>query len=144
MVENYFNDIKSLIDKLKDVEFDCVLGVIRGGYIPAEAISRYFNREFCIVDVKSYFGDKQGDLFVRGKIGEPFGRVLIVDDLVDSGKTLEFLKTSLESKGLTAITAVLWNKVNNERKFQVDYSVRNAPCDEWITQPMEQMFDNRS
>ena len=66
-------------------------------------------------------------------MGKP--KILIVDDLIDSGETLKYL---LE-KYPNSKTAVIWNK-EVKRGIEPDfYSVKVK--NEWIVQPME-VFDD--
>lgn len=85
-------DIKSLIGQLKDLQFDIIVGVNRGGCLPAVILSHalkipvtmidYSTRDGINVHPKSlyrYFED----------LSEEFTDILIVDDLVDSGKSIQ-------------------------------------------------------
>lgn len=141
MVIEYFKNIRKLIDLLQDENFDCVLGVVRGGYIPSEAISRFYGKDLCLIRISSYNESSRGDITNHGVIGKPHGRVLIVDDLVDSGCSLKYVCEYVESLGLSYKTAVIWNKVDESRDVQPDYFVLNVPLGEWIIQPMEQLFE---
>lgn len=84
-------DIKSLIEQLKGQQFDLIVGVNRGGCLPAVVLSHalkipvtmidYSTRDGVNISPKSlyrYFED----------LSEEIGDILIVDDLVDSGKSL--------------------------------------------------------
>lgn len=87
-------------------------------------------------------GRVQGDLDIARYIttpkGEIAGRVLLVDDLADSGLTLkaviEQLRTSYPP--ITDLrSAVIWTK--GISCFQADYSVEQLPTNPWIHQPFE-------
>ena len=131
------DDVSKLVEIVGSADFDCVLGIVRGGYIPAEAISRKYKKDFCIMRVKIYEGRTQTEPVIIGTIGDPHGRVLVVDDLIDSGETIRFVKNYLKNKGLEVITAVIWNKEDNARDVQADYCVKNVNKEDWIIQPME-------
>lgn len=132
----YIRLVMSLIEQLKDVEFDCVLAVVRGGYIPGEIISRAFNKPLVVTRLSSYNNGVKGEVRDLGTIGAPFGRILIVDDLVDSGDSLRYLKNKYKN----SVSAVLWNKAKN-RDVEPDYYAVKADAG-WITQPMD-MFNKR-
>jgi uncharacterized protein len=70
--------------------------------------------------------------------GEIAGRVLLVDDLADSGHTLNQVVQLLKTK-YPAITelrsAVIWTK--GLSTFTPDYSVEFLPTNPWIHQPFE-------
>ena len=68
----------------------------------------------------------------------PTGKVLLVDDLADTGHTLnavlELLRTSY--KPITELrSAVIWTKALS--KISPDYSVEFLPTNPWIHQPFE-------
>lgn len=130
-VDSYLQLVLHLAEQLEHVEFDCVLAVARGGYVPGEIISRIFDKPLFITRLSSYTGKLHGEVSDLGTIGEPFGRILVVDDLVDSGDSLRYLKMKYPG----CVTAVLWNKAKN-RDIEPDfYSARVR--DGWITQPMD-------
>lgn len=136
-LETYFKLIDDLILKIRESQFkpDCVVGVVRGGYIPSEAISRALKVPLVLVRASSYSDkSKIGSPVISEFIGKPFGKVLIVDDLVDSGETLLQVKEIL--KDFNPKTAVIWTKKDNI----ADFFVKRVEPETWIEQPME-MFD---
>ena len=70
--------------------------------------------------------------------GELAGRVLLVDDLADSGVTLRAVVERL--RGMPAITelrsAVIWTK--GVSSYMPDYYVELLPTSPWIHQPFEE------
>jgi hypoxanthine phosphoribosyltransferase len=87
-------------------------------------------------------GMTQGHLDIAKYIttpqGEIAGRVLLVDDLADSGHTLDAVVRMLRDRysPITELrTAVIWTKARST--FQADYSVEFLPTDPWIHQPFE-------
>jgi hypoxanthine phosphoribosyltransferase len=70
--------------------------------------------------------------------GELAGRVLLVDDLADSGVTLKAVVERLRT--MPAITelrsAVIWTKAVST--YQPDYTVERLPTSPWIHQPFEE------
>jgi uncharacterized protein len=124
--------------------FDQILCLARGGMRPGDVLSRIFDKPLSIMSTSSYradHGTKQGHLDIARYIttphGEISGRVLLVDDLADSGVTLEQVVKRL--KELHAIselrTAVLW--VKGASVFKPDYFVDHLPTSPWIHQPFE-------
>ena len=66
------------------------------------------------------------------------GRVLLVDDMVDSGHTLQAVYEELPRRFPHIVeirTAVLWWKACSV--FKPDYSVEYLPDNPWIHQPFE-------
>ena len=76
-------------------EFDQILCLARGGMRPGDVLSRVFDKPLAIMSTSSYRADAgtiQGRLdmakYITMPKGELAGRVLLVDDLSDSGVTL--------------------------------------------------------
>jgi hypoxanthine phosphoribosyltransferase len=70
--------------------------------------------------------------------GEIAGKVLLVDDLADSGHTLNAVIHQLRNnyKPITELrSAVIWTK--GVSTFTPDYSVEFLPTNPWIHQPFE-------
>ncbi|MBP7302957.1 MAG: phosphoribosyltransferase [Brachymonas sp.] len=130
-------------------QFDTILCLARGGVRPGDILSRIFNLPLAIMSTSSYrddHGTKQGHLDIAHYIttpkGQIAGRVLLVDDLADSGKTLHEVVQMLRAKypAITDMrTAVLWTK--GVSSFAPDYSVEHLPTSPWIHQPFE-AYDN--
>ena len=126
--------------------FDTLLCLARGGLRVGDVISRIFDMPLAILAASSYreaAGMKQGQLdiaqYITTTAGELRGRVLLVDDLVDSGVTLQRVIDHLRAR-FTAITelrtAVLWHKASS--KFTPDYCVQFLSTSPWIHQPFEE------
>ena len=132
-------------------EFDTILCLARGGMRPGDILSRIFDVPLAIMSTSSYrdsHGTKQGHLDIAHYIttpkGQIAGRVLLVDDLADSGKTLQAVIDMLRAKypSITDLrSAVLWTK--GISAFTPDYSVEHLPTSPWIHQPFE-MYDSMS
>lgn len=145
--DEYHNLIEKLAIKIhqSDWEFDTILCLARGGMRPGDILSRIFDKPLAIMSTSSYragAGTLQGHLdiakFITTPQGEIAGKVLLVDDLADSGHTLnaviQMLKTNYAP--ITELrSAVLWTKALS--KFKPDYSVEFLPTDPWIHQPFE-------
>ena len=130
-------------------KFDQVLCLARGGLRPGDILSRIFDVPLAILSASSYreeFDTLRRNLDIAKYItmtkGSLSGRVLIVDDLVDSGVTLERVQHHLR-ENFPAVTevksAVVWCKACSSVRpdFYLDYLVTNP----WIHQPFEE-FDS--
>ena len=76
--------------------------------------------------------------FITTPKGEIAGRVLLVDDLADSGHTLKAVINLLKNNyaPITELrSAVLWTKALST--YEPDYSVEFLPTNPWIHQPFE-------
>jgi hypoxanthine phosphoribosyltransferase len=126
-------------------QFDQILCLARGGMRPGDVLSRVFDKPLAIMATSSYRADAgtiQGRLDMAKYItlpkGELAGRVLLVDDLADSGVTLRAVVERL--RGTPAISelrsAVIWMK--GVSTYTPDYFVEMLPTSPWIHQPFEE------
>ena len=128
--------------------FDQILCLARGGLRPGDVLSRVFDKPLAIMSTSSYRaegGTIQGRLdlakYITMPKGELAGRVLLVDDLADSGVTLKAVVERL--RGLPSIadlrSAVIWTKAVSS--YTPDYYVEMLATSPWIHQPFED-YDN--
>ena len=126
-------------------EFDQILCLARGGMRPGDVLSRVFDKPLGIMSTSSYraeAGTIQGRLDIAKYItmpkGELAGRVLLVDDLADSGVTLKAVVERL--RGMPSIrelrSAVIWTKAVSG--YVPDYYVEMLETSPWIHQPFEE------
>ncbi len=145
--DEYHNLIEKLAIKVhqSDWGFDIILCLARGGMRPGDILSRIFDKPLAIMSTSSYRADSgtvQGKLDIAHYIttpkGEIAGKVLLVDDLADSGHTLNAVIHQLRNnyKSITELrSAVIWTK--GVSTFQADYTVETLPTNPWIHQPFE-------
>lgn len=128
--------------------FDQILCLARGGMRPGDVLSRVFDKPLAIMSTSSYraeAGTIQGRLdlakYITMPKGELAGRVLLVDDLADSGVTLKAVVDRL--RGIPSIgelrSAVIWTKAVSS--YTPDYYVEMLATSPWIHQPFED-YDN--
>jgi len=132
-----WDEYHKLIEKLarqiheSNWQFNQMICIARGGLRVGDVLSRIFDLPLAILSTSSYTeksGTIRGELMIAeqmtmasGRLGD---RVLLVDDLVDSGVTLEAVTRTLPQRypQITALrTAVLWYKACSV--FKPDYSV---------------------
>jgi hypoxanthine phosphoribosyltransferase len=127
-------------------EFNQVICLAKGGLRVGDILSRIYKLPLAILATSSYGGVNNQ---VRGSItfardltmttANLGSRVLLVDDLVDSGVTLKKSLVWLDRKYGFYIeevrTAVLWYK--DCSVFKPDYYVDYLPDNPWIHQPFE-------
>jgi len=151
--DEYHNLMEKLAIKIhqSNWEFDTILCLARGGMRPGDILSRIFDKPLAIMSTSSYragSGTVQGHLDIARYIttpqGEIAGKVLLVDDLADSGLTLNAVINQLKTnyKPITELrSAVIWTK--SISTFTPDYSVEYLPTNPWIHQPFES-YDSMS
>jgi uncharacterized protein len=129
--------------------FDQVLCLARGGLRPGDVFSRIFDVPLAILSTSSYregAGTLQGALDIGGHItmtkGTVSGKILLLDDLVDSGVTLGAVQRHLK-ENFPAVeevkSAVIWCKACSA--IRPDYCLQYLPSNPWIHQPFEE-FDS--
>ena len=135
----------ALIVHTSGFQFNQIICVARGGLRVGDVLSRIYDMPLAILSTHSYSADGgtiRGELVIaehmtmtKPRLGD---RVLLVDDMVDSGHTLEAVHKELPKRfpHLTALkTAVLWWKACSV--FEPDYYVEHLPDNPWIAQPFE-------
>ena len=145
--DEYHNLVEKLAIKVHQSgwAFDTILCLARGGMRPGDILSRVFDKPLAIMSTSSYRADAgttQGHLniasFITTPKGEIAGKVLLVDDLADTGHTLAAVVKQLHTNypPITELrSAVIWTK--GLSTFQADYSVEDLPTNPWIHQPFE-------
>lgn len=126
-------------------EFDQILCLARGGLRPGDVLSRVFDKPLGIMSTSSYraeSGTIQGRLDIAKYItmpkGELAGRVLLVDDLADSGVTLNAVVERLRANPAISElrSAVIW--VKGVSTYKPEYFVEMLDTSPWIHQPFEE------
>ena len=116
-----------------------------------DVFSRLFKVPLAILSTSSYreaAGSQRGELSISNSItstaGPLAGRILLIDDLVDSGVTLQRVQEHLRTR-FSAVTevrsAVIWYKACSV--MRPDYFVEYLPDNPWIHQPFE-IYDDMS
>lgn len=139
--EMFKNDTKELILQAKDFDAEVVVGIARGGVSVAQMMAYGLNiRDLQTVRCELYDDDdvqRDAIKIIENLAIDNYQRILIVDDIVDSGKTLQKLLEHLEDKytckgyrghDKTFKTATLFYKPTS--LVQADYKVQEAT--EWI------------
>ncbi len=125
--------------------FDQIVCLARGGVRVGDVLSRIYDVPLGILATSSYreaAGTVQGQLdiaqFITITRGTLSGRVLLVDDMVDTGLTFNRVHTHLlkQFPGITELkSAVLWWKGHSQAV--PDYYVDKLDTNPWIHQPFE-------
>ena len=128
-------------------EFNQIVCIAKGGLRVGDILARIFDVPFAVMSVESYHGDgvkdEKGSIIFGSSLAKTTpnlgNKVLLVDDLADSGTTLEKCVQWLEHYEGFFIdelkTATLWTK--GLSTFTPDYFVEFLPNDPWIHQPFE-------
>jgi len=131
--DQFKNDIPALASLCTSFQPDTVIAVARGGMTLAHALSMALNiRNLQTIRCESYDGEQQrSSITIKGECDFSHSkRVLIVDDIVDSGKTIQALLNVLQSQYPEIIfqTVALFTKPT--ALIQPDFSLYEAT--DWI------------
>lgn len=125
-----------LCDKLKEagVKPDTILAITRGGLVPAAIVARQLGvGRVETVGVKTYSKrEREVPLLIKYPVRLD-GRVLVVDDLVDTGATASFVRLMLPPN---SVIAAVYSKPAG-RRFADFVGVERERNDEWIIFPWE-------
>tara|TARA_Y100001970_G_scaffold276146_1_gene378419 strand:- start:2837 stop:3364 length:528 start_codon:yes stop_codon:yes gene_type:complete len=150
-----FDEYLDTVEKLatiihKNYKPTVLVGIMRGAAPIIDILSRLLKLPTAYIVIQSYSGkgmeDKQGKLMFAREISslavaKDFSKVLLVDDLSDTGltlnKSIEWLKNYNPIKdNINEIkTACLWKKKSSI--FKPDFCPVLLSSDPWIVQPTE-------
>ena len=121
----------------KDGAWRAVVAITRGGMAPAMILSRELDiRTVDTISVKSYDWQKQADAVVLKSpqadlMGDGGAGVLIIDDLVDTGKTLELVRKMYPKAHFATVYA------KPKGRDMVDSFITEVSQDTWIFFPWD-------
>lgn len=145
------NDLKSITKDIDAAGFkpEYILGLTRGGLFPATMLSHYYNVP--LIPISLSLRDFKSDIdFVQEQVKKTVGKdvlfskkLLVVDDIVDSGDTLKELslifnrikQTITNRKSDNIQFASLFYNTSNSAGFTPDFyarSIDKVKEDQWI------------
>ena len=150
-----FSEYVKIVEKLaiqihKNYKPTVLVGIMRGAAPILDILSRILKLPTAYIVIQSYSGDgledKQGRLMFAREISsladsKDYKKVLLVDDLSDTGLTLNKSIEWLRNYGPTkhfieeVRTACLWKKKSST--FEPDFCPIRLGSDPWIVQPTE-------
>ena len=137
--DQFHRDAKALAWRLNgEGPFGAVVCITRGGLVPAAIVARELGiRVIETVCISSYGSDnKQGSLQVlksieANVISGADGKVLVVDDLVDTGATVKLVREMLPSAHFATVYA------KPQGRPMVDTFITEVSQDTWIFFPWD-------
>ena len=150
-----WEEYKSIVEKLaiqihNGYKPTVLIGIMRGAAPIIDILSRILKLPIAYIVIQSYSGegieDQQGQLMFAREISslandKDFKKVLLIDDLSDTGltlnKSIEWLKNYGPTKNYIEEikTACLWKKKSSS--FEPDFCPIKLDSDPWIVQPTE-------
>lgn len=132
---------RRLADRLAGERFDAILGILRGGLVPACLLSQHLDlRPVLAISVASYDGHTRSHARffqfptrrqVSGK------RLLVVDDIWDSGRTAMAVRARLDAADARPVIAVLHFKPEANQFPEQEPDHYAAQASAWIVYPWE-------
>jgi xanthine phosphoribosyltransferase len=136
--DQFHRDARALAWRLNGAgPFDAIVTVTRGGLVPAAIVARELNlRLIETICISSYEQIRQGELKVLKGVASELvrksgGGVLIVDDLVDTGKTARVVRDLLPNAHFATVYAKPMGRP------LVDTFVTEVSQDTWIVFPWD-------
>ena len=150
-----FEEYNKIVEKLaieiyKNYNPTVLVGIMRGAAPIIDILSRILKIPIAYIVIQSYSGkgmeDQQGELMFSREISslasnKDFQKILLIDDLSDTGltlnKSIEWLKNYGPTKDFIkeVKTACLWKKKSSS--FEPDFCPIKLDSDPWIVQPTE-------
>ncbi|AXH15489.1 phosphoribosyltransferase [Malaciobacter mytili] len=131
--EEFKKDTQKLVDSCRDYEPDILLAVARGGLTLSHLMAQALNmRNLYSLNSIHYEGELKLDTFNIFNIPDVSHakRVLVIDDIVDSGETMREILKVLREKFPTVEFKLATIFYKTTAVLQPDYTVREAK--EWI------------
>ncbi|MGD8495195.1 MAG: hypoxanthine phosphoribosyltransferase [Gemmatimonadales bacterium] len=137
-IEARVREIAAELDRVyADAGEVLILGVLRGAYMFLADLSRWMTvpRKVDFIALSSYDGASAAGgvrLIMDARVPLAGRHVLIVEDILDTGRTLAYLLRLFRARGPASLrSCVLVRKPNPEVEVEVDYVGFEIP-DEWV------------
>ena len=124
-----------IVEKIGDLEFDCIISVIRGGLVPSRIIADHLSIKD-IFPLKTEHWGITATLDGRAAITYPIlkdlsGRsVLLVDDITDTGQSMELALDAIKQKNPRIVKSATFLYIN-KAEIVPDYFAEEFTADNW-------------
>lgn len=147
-----WNDVDNMVDDLVNQMFadnwkpDYIVGITRGGLTPAIMMSHKTGIKMYTLDVRLRDGGTDSNLESNlwmaedARLGK---KILLVDDINDTGETIEWIQNDWRSTTLDNIKFAMLIE-NEASKVSSNYNcktVNKFEKDVWIVYPWERQYD---
>lgn len=136
-------DCNKMIEAIRQAEsYDLIIGIGRGGLIPAVMCSHKLSVLLCPVTWQTRDGKNQGKLVLNNIVdnSEPWSRILVVDDINDSGKTMDEITNHMRNRLADLDKPVI---INIATVYQKDNTILSSDFigkmldERWVVFPWE-------
>ena len=148
--DEYNELVSSIASQIGQNEPEAIVGLTRGGLVPAVQLSHMYNAKLYCLNISLRDGKCSSESFDWRRL-EKYNRILVVDDINDTGATFDWIKQDWESGCLP--DSIGWEDVWHENvRFatmcekthtnfgNVDYvweEIDTSEKDTWIVFPWE-------
>ena len=136
--DNVYEDSLKLSNMIKEsnIEFNKIVAITKGGMFPALIVASQLKIDYIdTFGIKSYMNKKQSNIsIIKDFPSLNNEKVLIIDDLVDTGNTIKSIK-NIVSKDLFVKFGVLYSKPAGEHL--INFSVKSCEQKTWVLFPWE-------
>lgn len=138
--EELHRDTRTLAERLLPAEqWTGVIAITRGGLVPAAIIARELNiRLVDTICIKTYDYREQGSSEIIKHTDTDGAGMILIDDLVDTGKTARAVKQLVPRARFVTVYA------KPEGRAEVDDCIKEVPQDTWINFPWDMQLDYAS
>ena len=139
-IDNFNEDISSIISQVlsANLKIDIILSVNRGGCIPGVYLSHGLKLPHKVIDLQLRDGTNIPDSNSLKNLKINSKKILIIDDINDTGSTFIHLNRIINEKNTKKYFACLINNIGS--KFQVEFygrSVNKVEKPSWYVFPWE-------
>lgn len=137
--DEVFKFVSELKNFCSDKQFDCILAVARGGSIIGTLLSYQLNIPIRYVGISSYDGDKKTNelkFTQHAEIGD-YKNILVVDDIIDSGDTINYIKNIIEFNSFDKRFTYATMYAVTDKQDMVGFKIAVKQQNEWIEFPWE-------
>ena len=125
-------DVEHLYRQLHTHRFDTVVALARGGTMIAQLLAYRLNiRDLQLIRVQNYDNDKKKGISIQGTLDiAEDARILLVDDIIDSGESMHALLDYLKERHKNASFSIATVYYKKSATIQPDFTCKEAT--EWI------------
>jgi len=140
--EEFERDVKTLADKVKiDYSPDVVIAIAEGGWVPGRIIKNHIKADYFSIGCRHHdenYGEME-EVQVYQEIDKKNiagKKVLIIDEICDSGKTLKKVCEILKRMNPSEVRSAVIH-VRHSSSFTPDYFLEKKSNDNYIVYPWE-------
>lgn len=131
--DDFDRDMDNIVTKIGDRRFDLIIGINRGGCLPAVCLSHALKIPATMIDWSTRDGANIHPRSLYGyfeEISGSYKQILIVDDLIDSGTSMKKLITTASLFCNVTVATLLHNTdvdLEVEHYYGTAYSRKTEP-----------------